>query len=357
MILSERVLFVHVPKTGGMAVTRYLLQVLPQPVWYTHPDRDPALDAGVVQIEGIRHETLAEGFAIAARQGIDAARLPLMVGVIRNPYALEVSRFAYLQKGHAWDAGPNQDLALAGDFTAFATQSTEHAGSERPIECYFEIDGQIPAAMRILRQESLSTDLPRVLREAGITAPADAAIAPENESQHGPWLDYYTRAAAEAVNERYRWVFDRGFYERLDPETLPERRETPFHGVSVATHGRIRQAGPITGLWHDGWAGRRVSLPLVADADLAAIVVRGHAPHAFPGGLHLTVTAGDDVARQNIISTAPFTITMPRACPRDGRVRLVIEASASFCPQDAGGADTRDLSYVLARIDAVEAAS
>lgn len=357
MILSERVLFVHVPKTGGMAVTRYLLQVLPRPVWYTHPDRDSTLDEGVIQLEGIRHETLAEAFAIAARQGIDAAGLPLMIGVIRNPYALEVSRFAYLQNGHAWDAGHNQDLALAGDFTAFATQSTDHAGSQRPIEGFFEIDGRIPSAMRILRQESLTADLPRVLREAGVAVPDDAAVAPENESRHGPWLDYYTRAAAEAVNDRYRWVFDRGFYERLDPAALPERRETPFHGVTIATHGPIRQAGPITGVWHDGWAGRRVSLPLVADADVAGFLVRGHAPHAFPGGLHLTLTAGDDVASQEIAATTPFTIAMPRACRRDGRVRLVIEASESFCPQDSGGPDTRHLSYVLSRIDAVEAAS
>jgi len=147
VILGSRVLFVHVPKTGGMAVTRYLLAALPRPVWYSHPDRDPTLDEGVVQVKGIRHETLAEAHAIAARLGIDAARLPLLIGVLRNPYALEVSRFAYLQKGHAWDAGVNQDLALAGDFTAFATQSTDHGGSERPIEAYFEIDGQRRVAM------------------------------------------------------------------------------------------------------------------------------------------------------------------------------------------------------------------
>jgi hypothetical protein len=357
VILSERVLFVHVPKTGGMAVTRYLLGVLPRPVWYTHPDRDPALDAGVIQLPGIRHESLAEAWALAARQGVDPARLPLVLGVVRNPYALEVSRFAYLQKGHAWDAGPNQELALAGDFTAFAAESSHHAGRERPIESYFEIDGQTPRNMAILRQETLHDDLPKALREAGIAVSPDAVIAHDNESRHGPWLAYYTRAAVEAVNDRYRWVFDRGLYERLDPAALPECRETPFDGVRIATHGPIRQAGPITGLWHDGWAERRVSLPLVADADLASLVVRGHAPHAFPGGLHLTITAGDDVTREAVAGTEPFAIAAAGICRSGGRVRLVIEASASFCPRDEGsGPDTRHLAYVLSRIDAVEAA-
>lgn len=356
MILNPRMLFVHVPKTGGMAVTRYLLAALDRPVWYTHPDRDPALDDGVIQIPGIRHETLAESFAIAARQGIDAGSLPLVLGVLRNPYALEVSRFAYLQKGHAWDAGPNQELALAGDFTAFATQSTDHAGFERPIEAYFEVDGRVPPNVRILRQESLPDELPRALGAVGIEVPPAAALAAENESRHGPWFDYYTRAAAAAVNARYRWVFDRGFYERLDPDSLPAHRETPFHGVTVATAGAIRQGGPITGLWHDGWAERRLAVPLVADADLAAVVIRGHAPHAFPAGLHLSVTAGNDRVRHEVATPKPFAVRLPYALRRGGRVRVVVEASDAFCPRDQGGADTRSLSWVLATIEA-EAAS
>jgi hypothetical protein len=356
VILGRRVLFVHVPKTGGMAVTRYLLAALPRPVWYTHPDHDPTLDEGVIQLPGIRHETLAESLAIAARQGIDAACLPLMLGVLRNPYALEVSRFAYLQKGHPWDAGPNQDLALAGDFTAFATQSTDHGGSERPIEAYFEIEGAIPATMRILRQESLHDELPRALREAGIDVAASATLAAENESRHGPWIDYYSRAAAEAVTARYRWVFDHGFYERLDPESLPEQCETPFHGVTIATSGPIGQAGPIVGLWHDGWAAKRVLVPLVAEGDLSGLVIRGHAPHAFPDGLHLSAGVGDAVIEHAITTEKPFALRVPTSCHRGDRLRLTLDASAAFRPQDDGGTDTRSLSYVLSSIDA-EAAS
>lgn len=356
MILGRQVLFVHVPKTGGMAVTRYLLAALPRPLWYTHPDHDPALDEGVIQLQGIRHETLAESVAIAARVGIDAHRLPLMLGVLRNPYALEVSRFAYLQKGHPWDAGANQDLALAGDFEAFATQSTDHGGSERPIEAYFEIEGAIPAAMRILRQETLHEELPQVLHEAGITVPPTATLAAENESRHGPWIDYYSRAAAEAVAARYRWVFDHGFYDRVDPASLPERRETPFHGVTIATAGPIRQAGPIVGLWHDGWAEERVAVPLVAEADMAGLVVRGHAPHAFPHGLHLTAGVGDAVVPHVVATHQPFAVRVPAACRRGDRLRLTLDASASFRPHDEGGSDTRSLSYILSSIDAEPAA-
>lgn len=352
MILGERLLFVHVPKTGGMAVTTYLLAALPRPIWYMHPDHDPTLDGGVIQLAGIRHETLAESFAVATSAGLDPWRLPLVVAVLRNPYALEVSRFAYLQNGFALDAGHNQDLALTGDFAAFATHSTDHGGAERPIEAYFEIDGRIPPNMRILRQESLHADLPRALREAGIDVPASARLVAENESRHGPWLDYYTRAAAAAVNARYRWVFDHGFYERLDPATLPEHRETPFHGATVATSGPVRQAGPCVGLWHDGWAAQRVAIPLVADGDVSGLVIHGHAPHSFASGLHLTVTAGSARTSHDVTDSHAFAVPVPVAVRRGDRVGLVVEASASFRPQDDAGGDLRDLSYVLAGIEA-----
>lgn len=357
MIVNERVLFVHVPKTGGMAVTTYLLGILPRPVWYTHPDHDSRLDDGVIQRPGIRHETLAEAFDIAAEQGIDADRLPLVFGVLRNPYAMEVSRFAYLQKGHAWDAGPNQNLALAGDFTAFALHSTDHGGTTRPISAYFEIDGRIPDRMTILRHESLHDDLPRALRAAGIDVPPAATLAAENESRHGPWQDYYTRPSEAAVHARYRWVFDHGFYPRLDSGHLPDAKETPVHGNAIRLCGPIRQAGPITGVWHDGWAERHATVPLLIEGDVAAIMLHGKVPHVYAGGLEVTVTAGDSAVRHHIAGPTSFAIRLPATRCRGDRLRLTLEASASFCPHDENAADTRHLAYILSRIDAVEASA
>lgn len=351
MILGERLLFLHVPKTGGMALTRYLLDILPRPVWYSHPNPGATPHEGVTQIEGLRHETLREAFALAARLGIDPERLPLVFGVIRNPYELEVSRFAYLQKGHPWDAGPNQALALAGDFTAFATGSTDHGGHERPIHSYFEIDGRIPANLRILRHESLATDLPRVLREAGIDVPAKAAMPVVNASRHGTWREYYTRAAAAKVNERYRWIFDHGYYEPIDPSTLPEHVPTPFHGIELPCGGTVRQNGCATGVWTDRWMASRVTVPLVAAAQTAAIVVRGRAPHRFEGGLRLDVEGKGTVVRAHVTDESPFATRLPVALGRGDRIHLVIEASASFCPAAGGGRDTRHLSWVLAGID------
>ena len=117
MLFNDDLLFIHVPKTGGMAVTKYLLEVLPPPVRYRYPNFRQDYDHnGIIQFKGIRHETMSDARDFLRTQGLDMTGFKCIIAVLRNPYAIEVSRFAYLRKGHAWDCGRNQDLALAGDF-------------------------------------------------------------------------------------------------------------------------------------------------------------------------------------------------------------------------------------------------
>lgn len=214
MIFTRELLFLHVPKTGGMSVTNFLLEALPRPLYYTHPGDDPALTAaGVVQIKGIRHETLAEAVGVVGRQGLRLEDFAVIVAVLRNPYEMEVSRFAYLQKGHPWDAGPNQQLALAGNFEEFAIHSRDHGGPRRPIQAYFELDGAPPARLRVLRNERLESDLEEALRLAGLER--SVQLPRRNVSRHDDFRRYYTPAAEEAAYRRYRWVFDQGFYPRM----------------------------------------------------------------------------------------------------------------------------------------------
>ena len=83
MIFNRDVLFIHVPKTGGMAVTEVLLEALPKPVFYSHPHaHDPRLAArGIVEIPGNRHETAAACRDAMARHGHDFEALKLIVAV------------------------------------------------------------------------------------------------------------------------------------------------------------------------------------------------------------------------------------------------------------------------------------
>src|SRR5262245_30368501 len=124
MIFCEKLLFLHVPKAAGSSLARVLLELLPRPTYYVHPDAslsDP--DNGVIDVSGGTHENLAEAGEVLARYGFDLASINVILGVVRNPYDMEVSRYSYLRKANAYDIGYNQALALTSDFETFAVKS------------------------------------------------------------------------------------------------------------------------------------------------------------------------------------------------------------------------------------------
>lgn len=243
MIFSEDLLFIHVPKTGGSSITAYLCDVLPKPIYLSQPFCEEELtDLGILQIPGIRHETLAEARDVVAAYGFDLDRFPLILATIRNPYDLDVSRYAYLREGHEWERGAEQDLALTSGFEAFAVRNPHRGGhwttdgpnGVSPFEfarhgrqrrgypndlaAFFAIDGHCPRNLRILRFEHLAEDLVAALRGIGIDAGGEFPWI--NRSDHDHYLSYYTPSAEESVYRRYRWAFDHGFYQRLDHHLL-----------------------------------------------------------------------------------------------------------------------------------------
>ena len=73
--------------------------------------------------------------------------------------------------------------------------------------------------LRIIRFETLVTDLREALRSIGVEGQADFPWV--NRSQRDPYPVYYTPRAEEAVYQRYRWAFDTGFYPRFEPDQRP----------------------------------------------------------------------------------------------------------------------------------------
>lgn len=209
MIFNDRLLFLHVPKTAGMAMTQALLQGLPGPVFCTapaghHPDRV----AQEQVLPGTRHETLAGARRVLATQGRDLAGFERIVAVVRNPYAQEASRFHYLRKGHGFDRGPAQDLALAGDFEAFAVHS---AWWFDDIAAYYTLDGVAPPNLRLLRHERLADDFKEFVQPF---LRADTALPYLNASGDSGASACLTPAAEAAIHAKYRWLFDAGLYPR-----------------------------------------------------------------------------------------------------------------------------------------------
>jgi tetratricopeptide (TPR) repeat protein len=226
MIFSDRLLFLHVPKTGGSSVVQYLLETLPRPVYYSlPPDHEADVPPGVIRFHGIAHETLGEARLVLAERSRRLEDVPVVVACVRNPYELEVSRFAYLRRDlNSYNHGLQQAVALLGDFELFAMCSRVHGG--RPLESYFVLDGVVPPNLRIIKLESIERDLARCLAEAGVGTGA-AKIPHHNRSAHDPFPSYYTPAAEQAVYEKYKWIFDAGLYPRL-PHTDEHRPPSEF---------------------------------------------------------------------------------------------------------------------------------
>jgi hypothetical protein len=215
MIFSRHVLFLHVPKTGGLSVSRYLLDTLPRPIFYARPAEDQtAVPDGVTVLEGIRHEPLAMAANVVEQHGYRLADFSSILATVRNPYEIEVSRYAFLQlPWHLTRAvrPPEWELAVNADFPTFACGSRPHSG--RRIEEYFLCNAESPDNLKILRFERLEGDLVAALERVGIAA--SGQLPRLNTSEHADFASYYTAAAEEAVYAKYRWVFDQGFYPRL----------------------------------------------------------------------------------------------------------------------------------------------
>ncbi|MBW3665222.1 MAG: sulfotransferase family protein [Actinobacteria bacterium] len=345
MLCNDALLFVHVPKTGGMSLTRFLLETLPGPVHYFHPDHDADLDAThVIQHAGIRHESLSEA---AAALGSDLGRrledFEVILAVVRNPYALEVSRFAYLQKGHPWDRGYNQTLAMEDNFETFAVRSRDHAG--KPIGEYLAIAGQTPPNLYVSRAETLDQDVSRVLSSIGVDAEVNLPVV--NTSHHDPYTSYYTPTAEKAVYERYRVLFERGFYQRMGVTEMQPTR----YGHRVPMVGPVQQVGPSSGLYPDLWATSPLYFSVRPDQAVTALRVSGWRPARRTQPAELELLVDERPLAKLPGTTGKFKWEVPLTLDVDQPARCEIRTSPLWSPADeAQRADHRRLAFRLSSV-------
>jgi SAM-dependent methyltransferase len=338
MIFSRDILFLHVPKTGGMSVTSYLLDVLPPPVHYVRAGdgrEDFARRNGVVQVTGPRHGSLAEAAELVQQHGLTLQDFKIMLAVLRNPYSWEVSLYHYLRAGHPWDYGPNQNLALTRDFATFVAESSFGAGdassplqSHRPLESYFYLDGELPPNLTVARLETLQADIKGALGAAGIT-PGDTKFPWRNKSRHAEFASYYTPEAEEAVYRKYKWVFDAGFYERMPELGLdrPSRKRSgPAYTLPIV--GPVHQDGLAAGFCPDCWVDGPLKSTLVADEHISGVTLEGWLP-GLPGTREVTLalSVNGQTEKASFPTGESFTWEVPCVLQRQIPTELTLDAS------------------------------
>ncbi len=215
MLFNNDLLFLHVPKTGGMAVTQKLLDVLPHPIYYALPEgakekvHNPPQ---VIAVAGKRHGNLQQAQDWLKQYGKTLDSFKKIVATVRNPYAMEVSRYFYLRLNRPWDRGKAQTIALNSDFETFAQESPYFGRKLSRVEDYFLLDGTIPENMTAIKQEQLDSDLAKVLAELNLAL--NTPIVRKNGTKHANYHEYLTPEAEAAIYKRYQWLFDVGFYSR-----------------------------------------------------------------------------------------------------------------------------------------------
>ncbi len=154
MIFNEDFLFIHVPKTAGMSLSKALLRSLKGQVFYAVQKGHAKQSYGETIVEGKRHQTLASADDYLDSMGLDCRlhTFKFIMAMVRNPYDMEISRYQYLRKGHEWDRGEAQDLALKGSFADFVARSTWWFD----FADYYTVNGVIPDNLHIIKFEGFA---------------------------------------------------------------------------------------------------------------------------------------------------------------------------------------------------------
>jgi len=212
MIWNDKILFIHAPKTAGMSMTSLLVASLRGTINVTGPYEKKHRKENTIYWPGKRHESLYDAESVLSYINKSIFSFEKIFSVMRNPYDLELSRYTYLRKGHPWDKGIAQDIALKGSFQDYLTKAPFFGMNPPRINIYYEINGILPKNLTILKYENLNEDIDFYMRPY---LSSNKELGRENTSEHPKYLDIYNRELEELCYKRHSWFFDKGFYSRI----------------------------------------------------------------------------------------------------------------------------------------------
>ncbi len=198
MLISDdrRMLFVHIPKTGGASIEQLLRESCP--------------DARSVGRQ--RHARLRRILAQNPELGDYWS-----FGFVRNPWARMVSWYSMIEIwnnrwgpasgrpqegrwGSTRDGNPLwRAVADYADFEEFVLRGTEEQDRLAVPQVDYLVDGEQRADF-IGRTESLGADMATIQHQLGL---AVTEIPRRNTTSHGSYRDYYSPAARDRIGEVY----------------------------------------------------------------------------------------------------------------------------------------------------------
>ena len=214
MLISESLIFVHYPKTGGSSVQAYIEKALPNKYY-------PADDATLANEEKawLTHQGLAVAYQYAIKLGFDPFKIPTIV-CIRNPYNLMLSGYKYLVH-YCKDRIDNLEGTYSEYLLNLSSNTPADILSKRagtlygPYTSHLTIRDLVPSNVTIARTESLSEDVAKFLKnQVGVRPAFD--FPHKNKTEHQHFSHYYTKAEERIVFKMWENTFDSRLYDRFE---------------------------------------------------------------------------------------------------------------------------------------------
>ena len=220
MIFNRELLFLHVPKTAGKSIAQSLTATLSRPLWAYVP---VGTERSLRTIEGIEddeqvtferssgHEGVSKAYQTMREVGLDPQQLRMVMLVVRRPYDLMVSNYHFMREQYDNNVGrPNFELARELEFGDWVEQA-----SFADMSRYFLVHQRTqPEVLRVLRYERLADDYAEAMAELGYHP---EPLPHLNASTHDEADSFLTPTIEAAIYEKFRYVFDQGYYERATP--------------------------------------------------------------------------------------------------------------------------------------------
>lgn len=202
--------FAHYPKTAGTSVQYWFRRAFPDGGLLD--DANPHLTVAA-SLAMLPPPTPPAGWRklLAAVVRRPAARPPMIVGVIREPFEMLASLYDYWRR-HPFPVEPTAafiQAARRGTFATFLRMAVVD-GCMPTYEVFFDVGGPAWPRTRLIDFSSLGSGLERVARECGLRRPP--ALERRNAAT-GRDLDGYRRQAGDLVAEvrrHFRWYYDHG---------------------------------------------------------------------------------------------------------------------------------------------------
>lgn len=218
MIFNHELCYLHFPKTGGIALSRELVQQLRGQVYYTIPSGHEISRGKEIILEGTRHENYNEAKELLAINNFNIRMedFKCILVVIRNPYTYIISRYNYLNLNKPWDFGKAAVLARKANFKEFVLNMPFNYSLEKYIldESYCIPNNLVLVKFENLREE-INLKLSPYLKSP---IKLDKKI---NASKEGEITAYITSTEIEEiVYEKFKFAFEVGGYERLTLDSI-----------------------------------------------------------------------------------------------------------------------------------------